>query len=152
MNPMSHALPRQRGFTLIEVMIVVAIVAILSMIAIPSYRDYIIRGQLTEATTALQSYRAMMERYFQDNRTYAAKGGFTPPCQTGDDASRTVGKFVITCTLANADAYTLQAQGTGSMADFKMTVDQRDDKQTTGAPPGWGECNKHWTLKRGQTC
>ena len=153
MNPMSHALPRQRGFTLIEVMIVVAIVAILSMIAIPSYRDYIIRGQLTEATTALQSYRAMMERYFQDNRTYAAKGAFTPPCQTGDDASRTVGKFVISCTAApTATAYTLQATGTGSMADFTMTVNEKDEKATTAAIANWGTCGTHWILKRGQTC
>lgn len=153
MNPMSHALPRQRGFTLIEVMIVVAIIAILASIAIPSYRDYIIRGQLTEATTALQSYRAMMERYFQDNRTYAAKGGFTPPCRTGDDASRTVGKFVITCTGdLTVEAYTLLATGTGSLSEFKMTVNQKDEKATTAAPGNWGQCPTHWILKRGQTC
>jgi type IV pilus assembly protein PilE len=95
----------------------------------------------------------MMERYFQDNRTYAAKGAFTPPCQTGDDASRTVGKFVISCTGAlTAEVYTLQAKGTGSVVDFTMTVNQKDEKATTAAPGDWGQCTKHWTLKRGQTC
>src|ERR1700722_11706839 len=74
---------RSQGFTLIELMITVAIVAILAAIAIPNYRDYVIRGQLVDATQALAAVRANMERYFQDNRTYLAIAGppaFTPPC------------------------------------------------------------------------
>lgn len=152
MNPMSHALPRQRGFTLIEVMIVVAIVAILSMIAIPSYRDYIIRGQLTEATTALQSYRAMMERYYQDNRTYETIGKFDPPCKAGTDASRTVGKFLVSCPQVTASTYIIQAVGSTSVTGFTMTVNEKDEQMTTAAPGDWGKCDKHWTLKRGQAC
>ena len=46
-----------RGFTLIEVMIAVAIIGILSAVAYPSYRDYITRGQLTDATTGLSTVR-----------------------------------------------------------------------------------------------
>src|SRR5450631_4724882 len=71
---------RSKGFTLIELMIVVAIVAILTTIAYPNYRDYVIRGQLVDATQGLSALRANLERYFQDNRTYAAIGPFTPPC------------------------------------------------------------------------
>ncbi|MBC7938818.1 MAG: prepilin-type N-terminal cleavage/methylation domain-containing protein, partial [Chitinophagaceae bacterium] len=67
------ALPafRQTGFTLIELMITVAIIAILAMVAVPSYRDHILRGQLVDATNGLSSVRANMERHFQDNRSYA---------------------------------------------------------------------------------
>ncbi len=63
---------RAQGFTLIELMIVVAIVAILTTIAYPNYRDYVIRGQLVDATQGLAAVRANMERYFQDNRSYVA--------------------------------------------------------------------------------
>jgi len=63
-------------------MIVVAIVAILTTIAYPNYRDYVIRGQLVEGTTALASLRANMERYYQDNRTYITSAAFPSPCAT----------------------------------------------------------------------
>ena len=73
---------RNNGFTLIELMVTVAIVAMLVAIAYPSYRNYVIRGQLTNATNGLSAVSANMERYFQDNRTYLAANGFTPPCAT----------------------------------------------------------------------
>src|SRR6195952_463946 len=90
-----------RGFTLIEVMITVAIVAILAAVALPSYRDYILRGQLVDATNLLAAGRANMERYFQDNRTYAAvtTPALYPPCHANIPvAQRTQGAFVLTCT------------------------------------------------------
>ena len=63
---------RARGFTLIEVMITVAIVAILSSIALPAYFDYVRRGQLPEAFSNLSDYRVKLEQYYQDNRNYGA--------------------------------------------------------------------------------
>ena len=61
---------RHQGFTLIELMIAVAIVAILSAIAIPSYTEYVQRSRIIEATSTLSSMRVKMEQYFQDNRSY----------------------------------------------------------------------------------
>ena len=94
-----------RGFTLIELMVTVAIVAILAAIAYPAYRNYVIRGQLVDATNGLSALRANMERFFQDNRTYATTGAFTTPCAT----TATVGNFQLSCTsVPTATTFQLQ--------------------------------------------
>jgi len=141
-----------RGFTLIELMTVVAVIGILSALAMPSYRDYILRGQLVDATNLLSAGQANMERYFQDNRQYSATGSNTPPCAT----SSTLGKFTLTCTTA-ANTYLMTATGSGPTAAFSYTVDQTNSKQTfvaTGAPAGWTtpSPNTCWLLKKGQPC
>ncbi len=146
-----------RGFTLIELMIVVAIVAILAAIALPSYRDYILRGQLVDATSLLSAGRANMERYYQDNRTFASvSASIVPPCDTGIAAAkRTQGKFLMTCSgTPNATSYTLQAVGTGAVSTFTYTVNQDGTQSTTIAaggpwPAGTTAC---WVTKKGQTC
>ena len=71
-----------RGFTLIELMFTVAIMAILAAIALPSYSDYVRRGRLTETLSAMAGMRVKMEQFFQDNRTYAGAGaaGTVAPC------------------------------------------------------------------------
>jgi type IV pilus assembly protein PilE len=140
-----------RGFTLIEVMITVAIIGILAAVAYPSYRDYIVRGQLVDATTALSTFRADMERHFQDNRSFASVGLFTTPCAVAE-AQRTVGNFVISCAAVAVTSYTLQAVGTGPVAGFTFTVTHQDVRATTAAPTGWNTCASGWMLKRGQTC
>ena len=61
---------RAHGFTLIEVMIVVAIIGILAAITIPQYADYMRRARVSEAVGLLASMRPRMEQYFQDNRTF----------------------------------------------------------------------------------
>ena len=63
------------GFTLLELMIVVVVVAILAAVALPSYRDYITRSQLAEAYTNLADVSTKLELYFQDNRTYVGVRG-----------------------------------------------------------------------------
>lgn len=146
---------RSSGFTLIELMVVVAIIGILAAIAMPSYRNYAVRGQLIDATTLLAAGRADMERYYQDNRTYAAVGGIVPPCSSSlPEARRTQGSFVLTCATATAAAYTLTATGGGNMSAFVFTVDQVDARSTTitGGPSGWSSSGTCWVTKQGQTC
>ena len=63
---------KQTGFTLIEVMIVVAVVAILAAIAMPSYQEYIRKGRRAEARTALMELMQQQERYATQRNTYKA--------------------------------------------------------------------------------
>lgn len=143
-----------RGFTLIEVMVVVAIVGILSAIAYPSYRDYLIRGALVDATNGLSTMRAEMERHFQDNRTYISVPPRFSPCERPNVGSRTFGDFVVSCEAApEANRYTLTARATvGSIVDgFSFTVNQADER-TTVAPAGWPSCDRRWLTKKGQPC
>ena len=140
-----------RGFTLIELMVAVAVVGILTAVAYPSYRDHIVRGHLVDATTALSSFRAEMERHFQDNRSFATVGVFTTPCAVAE-AQRTVGNFVISCAAVAATSYTLQAVGAGPVAGFTFTVTHQNVRATTAAPGGWNTCATGWMLKKGQAC
>lgn len=145
-----------KGFTLIEVMIVVAIVAILAALALPSYRDYLLRGQMVDATNLLSVGRANMERYFQDNRRYAAVGLINPPCALAIPvAQRTQGSFVLTCAALTDITYTLTATGSGTTAAFTFTVDEVDQRTTvvaTGGPSGWNSGTSCWAVKKGQVC
>jgi len=147
-----------RGFTLIEVMIVVAIVAILAAVAIPSYRDYILRGQLVDGTTILSTVRADMERYYQDNRRYTSVGAFVPPCASADPRTRTQGNFVVSCPNAdlsdNPASFKLTATGSGATAGFVYTIDNTDARKTVTVGGSWPtpSPNTCWVVKRGQVC
>ena len=81
---MNTARPIPRGFTLIEVMITVAVVAILAAVALPQYRDYVTRGRIPEATSRLATLQVQAEQYFQDNRTYVG----APACATDSATSK----------------------------------------------------------------
>lgn len=142
----------QRGLTLIELMVAVAIVAILSAIALPNYRDYVIRGHLAEASNGLATLRAQMERHFQDNRSYATVGTFTTPCAAAA-STRTFGSFVVTCQgTPTATAFTLLATGSGPVNGFSFTINETDVRATTAAPAGWTTCATKWITRKGVEC
>jgi type IV pilus assembly protein PilE len=142
-----------KGFTLIELMIVVAIIGTLTMVAYPSYRDSIVRGQLTDGINGLSAVRAQMERHYQDNRTYATAGTFVTPCALTDASARTFGNFVVSCSgTPDASGFTLEAVGSGPSSGFSFTINQQEAKSTSAAPTGWNTCTGKWLTRKGQTC
>jgi type IV pilus assembly protein PilE len=136
----------QQGFTLIEVMVVVAILGILATVAYPSYQDYVTRGQITEGTSTLADMRVRMEQFFQDNRTYVG----APVCGAQKPAPK---HFTINCTDATANTYTIQATGSGAVTGFVYTINQANVRATTGVKSGWGSPNATcWVIRKGGGC
>lgn len=140
---------RHTGFTLIEVMIVVAIVAILSAIAIPAYAEYVLRSRITDGIVGLAGMRVKMEQYFQDNRSYAA----TPAaCTAGSIAPLpAANNFTFGCALA-ASTYVITATGTGPMSGFIYTLNQDNTRSTTGVGGGWSNTSCGWVTKKDGSC
>ncbi|MBU0621909.1 MAG: type IV pilin protein [Gammaproteobacteria bacterium] len=139
---------QQKGFTLIELMIVVVVIGILASVALPAYQDYVIRAKLTEATSALSDARVKMEQYFQDNRTYDTGDGTTCPAAITTSSDN----FDYTCNLT-ASTYTITATGKASVADFSYTLNQANEKKTTGLKTGWGTTPKDcWITTREGSC
>ncbi|MYN18979.1 prepilin-type N-terminal cleavage/methylation domain-containing protein [Rugamonas sp. FT107W] len=134
----------QQGFTLIEIMVSVAIVGILMAVAIPAYSDYVIRGRLSEAFTALGGAQPAAEQYWSNNRKYDGFDGTSAfPAATAN--------FRYTYT-ATASSYTLTATGIGKMNGFVYTIDQNGTHATTGSPTGWGVSTSCWVDHKGGAC
>jgi type IV pilus assembly protein PilE len=152
-----RSMRKNLGFTLIEIMIVVAIIGILAAIAFPQYTAYVKRAQITEATAGLSEMRVKMEQYFQDNRTY---NGTPAPCGAAGSsvAPAPVAKnFVFECPAANRSeiGYLVTATGSGPMASFQYSLDQNNVRRTLSLPSGWSGASATstcWVTNKGGSC
>jgi type IV pilus assembly protein PilE len=152
LNRKGHSMKTQNGFTLIELMIVIAILAILATIALPAYNDYVTRGKIPEATANLSDLRIKMEQFYQDNRTYV--GG---PCAPVPASS--VRYFTFSCNPPpTATTFFIQAiggvaGGNQSMVGFAYTINESNAKGSTiTGKPGWTGNANCWVTRKGGSC
>lgn len=162
---MKVELKAQSGFTLIEVMIVTAIIAILASIAVPAYNDYVTRGKIAEAISNLSAGRVRMEQWYMDSRYYGDPAGVTPNalgCLAAGDAItfRDAKYFTYSCSALGLSNYTLTATGVAlqGMSGFSYSVNDANDKRSAITAPastnGWTNPNPNncWTTKKGGLC
>ena len=138
-----------QGFSLIELMITLAIAAIIAAVAVPGYRDHILRGRIPEATSTLSALAMQLEQHYQDNQAYSDANGCAITIPTSEF-------FTFECAANDSgQSFLLKASGksTGPMTDFVFTLDQNGNAKTTQLPASWGRAPFNcWINKRSSTC
>ena len=140
------------GFSLIELMITIVIIAIITSIAYPSYRDNVRRGDRSEARAALLENAQYMERFFTENSSYdknvAGSDPVLPRTVTPANATGTQVKYEISIKNKAATTYTLQAvPKNGATTDYckTLTVNNLGQKSVDGTPTNGMTADTCWT-------
>ena len=115
------------GFTLVELMIVVAIIGILASVAYPSYVHYVKKGQCADGLDSLLFLAGRMEEFYLNNDTYAGA--------TVANATSSEGLYTLSITAQTAFLYTLQAAPVDT-AQFTLTLDSLGQWAETGGVTG----------------
>ncbi len=121
LRSMNYPVGNERGFTLVEALVVVSILAILSAVAIPSYTNHINRSKQTDAAASLMTARLEMEEFFADNGHYAATIQCLPSfVATGNTACLSDCGACVGAT-AKPRYYTLSIASTGANYQISAT-------------------------------
>ena len=141
---------RVRAFTLIETMIVVAIVATLATIAVPGYASYVQRSRILEASARLSDAAVRMHEHFLDERTFVdASGG----CAIAPPASAAADAFALTCAATGATfVYTATGRADKGMSAFAYAIDETGARTTISVPSDWVRSADCWTMRADGTC
>jgi type IV pilus assembly protein PilE len=135
-----------RGVTLLELIVIVAVVAILGSIAVSSYRSYLLRAQRTEARMALLRIQAAQEKFFLQNNRYANNSELTlsPPAGLGLSATTEGGNYTLSIPDADYDGNRYRAVATATGGQTKdiaacqvLSIDQDGAKEPAANPECW---------------
>jgi type IV pilus assembly protein PilE len=137
---------KQRGVTLIELIVVMVIIGILAAIAIPSYRQYVMRSQRADAQAALLALATAQEKFYLQCGTYATAFGAASSCADGEVAFSAVsekGWYDLTIPAANATGFTIRAApaaGSPQLTDGQCSWFQVTDRgvRTASNAECWG--------------
>ena len=128
-----------RGFTLIELMVVVAIVGILASIAYPSYVEYVRKSRRSECAAVLANASQALERRLSATNTYLVGGASSLPGPATCPADGGTTFYNVAFTAATATTYTLSATPTGAQAGDRcgsLTLTHTGAKGVSGAASG----------------
>lgn len=124
----------QRGFTLMELMIVVAVIAILSAIAYPNYQEFLKKGRRAAAQSHLMEIALQQQQYLLDARTYASDLA-TLNMQTPNDVASFY-QITITASDGPPPSFTITAtpiSGSVQASDVTLSIDQTGKKLPVGS-------------------
>ncbi|MDP3637627.1 MAG: type IV pilin protein [Azonexus sp.] len=131
-----------KGFTLIELMVTVAIMAILASVALPAYSDYTRRARASEAVGALSMWRSQLEQSYLDNRNYGDGS-----CRVNAPAAKS---FTLSCTLTNSgQGFTLSA---AALVNNEGTYNVNESNEQTSTVFKGASVSKSCWLISGQEC
>ncbi len=128
-----------KGFSIVELMIVMVVIGILAGVSMPAYRDYVQRAQRADATAALLRIAAAQEKFYLQNNTYTVNL-VAPPVGIGIPNTEH-GYYNLQVTVANATNFTAQAVPIGGMgqaadADCQLfTIDEQGNRGSAPNPP-----------------
>lgn len=136
---------RSRGFTLIELMVGLVVLAIVTSIALPSYTAYVKRSKVPAGLDALSAYATRMEQRYQDSGNYG-----TTDCAVAFPSSAPP-NFTMSCALSGSgQGFTATATGSGTLDGYAYTIDHNGTRRTTAHPNGAPSTNC-WSTK-GTVC
>ncbi|WP_288491917.1 pilin [uncultured Pseudomonas sp.] len=131
----------QKGFTLIELMIVVAIIGILAAIAIPQYQDYTARAQATEALNLMDGVKTQAIEYYSDHGAWPAITDIGYTAKTD-----VAGKYVNDVDIATTGVITATMKSSGVSANLSGKTLSLTPTVAAGKPTTWA-CATNATVK-----